>query len=220
MPTSTDRAAGSSDAGNLVALLHGTDKKAKAILLLAHIDVVEAKREDWVRDPFTLVEEDGYFYGRGTADDKAMAAIFVDAMMRYKKSGYKPTRDIKMALTCGEETPYDFDGAQIPGRKQSRSDRRRIRHQRRRRRRAEQRRPTDLQRRAGRREGVSGLPSRSDEPRRPFVAAGQGQRDLSPRRGPHATFRRYQFPIQFNDTTRGFFERMSTIETGQVGKPT
>ena len=70
---------------NLVALLHGTDKKAKAILLLAHIDVVEAKREDWVRDPFTLVEEDGYFYGRGTADDKAMAAIFVDAMMRYKK---------------------------------------------------------------------------------------------------------------------------------------
>ena len=71
---------------NLVALLHGTDKKAKAILLLAHIDVVEAKREDWVRDPFTLVEEDGYFYGRGTADDKAMAAIFVDAMMRYKKS--------------------------------------------------------------------------------------------------------------------------------------
>ena len=72
--------------GNLVAVLHGTDKKAKAILLLAHIDVVEAKREDWVRDPFTLVEEDGYFYGRGTADDKAMAAIFVDAMMRYKKS--------------------------------------------------------------------------------------------------------------------------------------
>ena len=70
---------------NLVAVLHGTDKKAKAMLLLAHIDVVEAKREDWVRDPFTLVEEDGYFYGRGTADDKAMAAIFVDTMIRYKK---------------------------------------------------------------------------------------------------------------------------------------
>src|SRR5882757_2685647 len=97
--------------GGLVAIYPGTDKKAKAILLLAHIDVVEAKREDWVRDPFTLVEEDGYFYGRGTADDKAMAAIFVDAMMRYKKSGYRPARDIKIALTCGEETPSDFDGA-------------------------------------------------------------------------------------------------------------
>ena len=96
---------------NLVAVLHGTDKKAKALLLLAHIDVVEAKRADWVRDPFTLVEEDGYFYGRGTADDKAMASIFVDAMMRYKKDGYRPKRDIKLALTCGEETPNDFDGA-------------------------------------------------------------------------------------------------------------
>ena len=96
---------------NLVAVLHGTDKKAKALLLLAHIDVVEAKRADWVRDPFTLVEEDGYFYGRGTADDKAMASIFVDAMMRYKKEGYRPKRDIKLALTCGEETPNDFDGA-------------------------------------------------------------------------------------------------------------
>ncbi len=83
---------------NLVAVLHGSDKNAKALLLLAHIDVVEAKREDWERDPFTLIEEDGYFYGRGTADDKAMAAIFVDAMMRYKKTGYRPRRDIKTRI--------------------------------------------------------------------------------------------------------------------------
>jgi acetylornithine deacetylase/succinyl-diaminopimelate desuccinylase-like protein len=97
--------------GNLVALLHGTDPQSKAILLLAHIDVVEARREDWDRDPFKLVEENGYFYARGVADDKAMAAIFTDMMVRYKREGYRPRRDIKLALTCGEETPEDFDGA-------------------------------------------------------------------------------------------------------------
>uniref|UniRef100_B0SWC2 Peptidase M20 n=1 Tax=Caulobacter sp. (strain K31) TaxID=366602 RepID=B0SWC2_CAUSK len=89
--------------GALVATLHGKDPKAGAILLLAHIDVVEAKREDWVRDPFKLVEEDGYLYGRGTSDDKAMAAIFTDSLVRYKAEGFKPRRDIKLALTCGEE---------------------------------------------------------------------------------------------------------------------
>ncbi|GIL38885.1 M20/M25/M40 family metallo-hydrolase [Roseiterribacter gracilis] len=98
--------------GNLVAVLHGTDKAAKAILLLAHIDVVEAKRADWKRDPFKLTEENGMFYGRGASDDKAMAAVFTDNMIRYKKEGLKPKRDIKLALTCGEETPHDFDGAQ------------------------------------------------------------------------------------------------------------
>jgi hypothetical protein len=79
------------------------DPKAGAILLLAHIDVVEAKREDWVRDPFKLVEEDGYFYARGASDDKAMAAIFTDSLIRYKQEGFKPKRDLKLALTCGEE---------------------------------------------------------------------------------------------------------------------
>ncbi|MCC6918902.1 MAG: M20/M25/M40 family metallo-hydrolase [Alphaproteobacteria bacterium] len=98
--------------GNLVAILPGSDPSAKALLLLAHIDVVEAKREDWARDPFALVEEDGYFYGRGTADDKAMAAVFVDSMMRYKKDGYRPKRTIKLALTCGEETPATFNGVE------------------------------------------------------------------------------------------------------------
>ena len=89
--------------GALVATLHGKDPKAGAILLLAHIDVVEAKREDWTRDPFTLVEENGYFYARGASDDKAMAAIFTDSLIRYKAEGFKPRRDIKLALTCGEE---------------------------------------------------------------------------------------------------------------------
>ena len=96
--------------GNLIALLPGTDPSLKPVMLLAHLDVVEAKREDWSRDPFTLVEDGGYFYARGAADDKAMAAIFVDSMVRFKQEGYTPRRGIKLALTCGEETPDKFNG--------------------------------------------------------------------------------------------------------------
>jgi len=97
--------------GGLVAVYPGKDPKAKAILLLAHIDVVEAKREDWTRDPFKLVEEGGYFYARGASDDKAQAAIWVDTLIRYRQEGYKPRRTIKMALTCGEEGGSPFNGA-------------------------------------------------------------------------------------------------------------
>jgi acetylornithine deacetylase/succinyl-diaminopimelate desuccinylase-like protein len=97
--------------GGLVAVLAGTSKSAKPMLLLGHLDVVEAKREDWTRDPFTLIEENGYFYGRGTADMKAMDATWIDAVMRFKQGGYHPKRTIKMALTCGEETTYAFNGA-------------------------------------------------------------------------------------------------------------
>jgi acetylornithine deacetylase/succinyl-diaminopimelate desuccinylase-like protein len=98
--------------GGLVAVLKGSSKKAKPILLLAHIDVVEARREDWVRDPFKLIEEDGYFYARGAADDKAQAAIWTDAFIRMKQQGFKPKRTLKMALTCGEETTFAFNGAE------------------------------------------------------------------------------------------------------------
>lgn len=98
--------------GNLVAVYPGRDPKAKAVLMLAHIDVVAAKREDWTRDPFTLVEEDGYFYGRGAFDDKAQAAIWTDTLIRYRQEGYKPRRTIKMALTCGEEGGGFVDGAE------------------------------------------------------------------------------------------------------------
>src|SRR3954470_13028731 len=82
--------------GGLVAIYPGKDPKAKAVLLLAHIDVVEAKREDWTRDPFTLVEEGGYFYGRGSSDDKAQAAIWTDLLIRLKREGYQGRRPIKM----------------------------------------------------------------------------------------------------------------------------
>ena len=98
--------------GGLVAIYPGRDPKQKAILLLAHIDVVEAKREDWTRDPFKLVEENGSFHARGVIDDKAEAAIWVDTLIRFKEEHYRPRRTIKLALTCGEETAGAFNGAQ------------------------------------------------------------------------------------------------------------
>lgn len=98
--------------GALVATLAGTDPNLKPILLLAHIDVVEANRADWERDPFTLVEENGFFYARGASDDKSMAAAFADNMIRYKREGLKPKRSLRLALTCGEETPDNFNGVQ------------------------------------------------------------------------------------------------------------
>ncbi len=97
--------------GGMVVTLAGSDKKARPMLLLGHLDVVEAKREDWVRDPFTLITEGDYYYARGTVDDKAQAAVWADTMIRYKTEKYRPKRTIKMALTCGEETTFAFNGA-------------------------------------------------------------------------------------------------------------
>src|SRR5262249_46525294 len=92
--------------GDLVARLRGTGKK-KPMILMAHLDVVEAKREDWTTDPFKLVEKDGYFYGRGTTDDKFMAASWVANMIRWKKEGYRPDRDLILVLESDEEIADD-----------------------------------------------------------------------------------------------------------------
>lgn len=89
--------------GNLVARLRGTGKR-KPLLLMAHIDVVEARREDWTTDPYKLVEKDGYFYGRGTGDDKYMAAAWVANFVRYKRERYTPDRDLILVLETDEET--------------------------------------------------------------------------------------------------------------------
>lgn len=89
--------------GNLVAHYRGTGD-GDPIVLMAHIDVVEAEREDWNMDPFTLNEDEEFFYGRGTLDDKAMAAIFLANLIRYKRNGFEPNRDIVVALTSDEET--------------------------------------------------------------------------------------------------------------------
>ncbi|MBY0488519.1 MAG: M20/M25/M40 family metallo-hydrolase [Gemmatimonadaceae bacterium] len=88
---------------NLVVRYHGKNASLKPILLLAHLDVVAALRSDWPRDPFTMVEQDGYFLGRGVADDKSMAAILTANLLRYKKEGWVPDRDLILALTADEE---------------------------------------------------------------------------------------------------------------------
>jgi acetylornithine deacetylase/succinyl-diaminopimelate desuccinylase-like protein len=87
---------------NLVARLRGTGAE-KPILLLAHLDVVDARKEDWSVDPFTFQEKDGYFYGRGTTDDKAQAAIWVATLIRFKQEAFTPKRDLIVALTADEE---------------------------------------------------------------------------------------------------------------------
>ena len=96
---------------NLVARLRGSGAR-RPILLLAHLDVVEARREDWSLDPFTLTEQDGFFYGRGTLDIKDMAALWVATLIRLKREGFVPDRDIVLALTAGEESGGDYNGVQ------------------------------------------------------------------------------------------------------------
>ncbi len=88
--------------GNLVVRYRGTGAK-RPMILMAHLDVVEARREDWSFDPFVLTEKDGYYYGRGTADDKTMAAVFVANLLRLKAEGFSPSRDIILLLTADEE---------------------------------------------------------------------------------------------------------------------
>ncbi|MEZ5559964.1 MAG: M20/M25/M40 family metallo-hydrolase [Pseudomonadales bacterium] len=201
--------------GNLVATLRGYSESARPILLLAHIDVVEANPEDWERDPFTLVEENGNFYARGAADDKAMASIFVDALMQMRRSGYRPERTIKLALTCGEETPNTFNGARYL-----------IEHHR------------DLiDAEFALNEGAGGVLDSEGRPIYHGIQAGektyQDYRLEITNPGGHssrpvkdnAIYRlaaalekvgAHEFPVQFNTTTRYYFERMSTIESGQV----
>src|SRR3954447_3176790 len=87
---------------NLVARIHGSGKR-KPLLFMGHLDVVEARRGDWTTDPFQFVEKDGYFYGRGTQDIKEGVAALVTAMLRFRKEGFVPSRDINLALTADEE---------------------------------------------------------------------------------------------------------------------
>src|SRR5579864_5809006 len=96
---------------NVVVRYHGTGQR-KPLLLLAHLDVVEAKRSDWSFDPFQLTEKDGFFYGRGTIDDKAQAAMWIANLIRYKREGFKPDRDLIVALTADEEGGGPYNGAE------------------------------------------------------------------------------------------------------------
>lgn len=200
----------------LLATLPGTDPKAKAILLLAHIDVVEAKREDWTRDPFVLVEENGYFYGRGTSDDKAHAAIFTDTMMRLKAAGTKLRRTLKLALTCGEETEGVFNGAEWLSKEHK----------------------DWIDAEFALNEGGSGVLGKDGKPVSLGMQAGEkvyqdfrveavnpGGHSSRPRRDnaiydlSAALVRvgKYEFPVQFSDTTKAYFTETAKLVGGEMG---
>ena len=159
--------------GNLVARLHGSGAR-KPILLVAHLDVVPALRSDWTVDPFKLTEQDGYYYARGSSDDKYMAASFVSNLIRYKNEGYKPDRDIIVALETDEEI-LDRDALGIQWLLKNHRDLidaefalneggpRRI-----------EGRQGDPQLDPDQREGLDQFPARGDEQRRPLLAAAQG----------------------------------------------
>ncbi|MBV8593834.1 MAG: M20/M25/M40 family metallo-hydrolase [Caulobacteraceae bacterium] len=95
--------------GNVVVRLHGTGKR-RPILYIGHLDVVEARREDWTYDPYKLTEADGWYYGRGTIDMKGQDTAVIESLMRMKREGYVPDRDIIAAFTADEEAGGDDSG--------------------------------------------------------------------------------------------------------------
>ena len=202
--------------GNLVARLRGTGKR-KPLLLVAHIDVVEAKREDWTTDPFKLVEKDGYFYGRGTGDNKYMAAAWVVSMIRWKKEGYRPDRDLILVL----ETDEEGGDREIVGIQWLIKNHRDL---------------IDAEYALNEGGGVGvkeGKPFANSiqtaekvphsfwvEVRNPGGHSSQPRKDNAIYELAAALGRleKYDFPVQLNDTTRGFFDKMSTVEHGQLAQ--
>ena len=202
--------------GGIVAILHGSDRKAKAILLLGHLDVVEARREDWTRDPFKLIEENGFFYGRGTFDDKSQAAIWTDTLIRYKTAGKTPRRTVKLALTCGEETTNAFNGADWLARNK----------------------PDLIAAEYAINEGGGGRYDQAGKPMGQGVQVGektvQNFKLEATNPGGHSSVPRpdnaitelaramvavntHDFPVQFNDTTRALFGLMAKASPPQLG---
>jgi acetylornithine deacetylase/succinyl-diaminopimelate desuccinylase-like protein len=201
--------------GNLVARYRGTGAK-KPVMLLGHLDVVEAKREDWQRDPFRLVEENGYLYARGAADDKAMVAVFVANLIRYRQEGYRPERDLVLVATCDEEIiPSKFSGI-VYLLKNHRNL---------------------IDAEFALNEGGSGLLDKNGNYLRMTIQAGEkvfqtyqlevtnpgGHSSLPVKdnainhlAGGLARLAAHDFPFKLSDTTRAYFEQMSRIETGQT----
>jgi len=201
--------------GNLVARLRGSGAK-KPLLLVAHIDVVDAKREDWTTEPFKLVEKDGYYYGRGTGDDKFMAAAFVANLIRYREEGYRPERDLVLVLETDEEI-LDANGLGISWL---------IKHQR----------PlidADFALNEG-----AGLGLKNGKPIRNGLQTSEkvyvNYRLEATNRGGHSSLPRrdnaiyqlarglaglatYEFPVQLNETTRVWLERAAALEAPQTG---
>jgi acetylornithine deacetylase/succinyl-diaminopimelate desuccinylase-like protein len=201
--------------GNLVARLKGSGT-SKPLLLLAHVDVVEAKRADWVRDPFKLIEENGVFYGRGSSDDKAMAAVFVENMIRYKREHLAFKRDIILALTCDEEiVPSKFNGLAYL-----------LQHHR-----------NLIDAELALNEGGSGYLDKDEKPVRLSIQVGEritqnyqlevtnpgGHSARAPRENAIyrladglARLERFDFPFTLSPVTRAFYEQMALVEHGQT----
>jgi len=199
--------------GNLIARLRAKKPGNKRpILLLAHLDVVEAKRDDWSMDPFKFIEQDGYYYGRGSLDDKAMASMFVANLIRYLQEGYRPDRDIILALTADEEKG-DHNGVTWLV--------------------ANHRQLIDAafalneggsgQMRAGKKI-LNGVQA-AEKVFQSFTltATNRGGHSSLPRKDnaiydlSQALVRvaQFEFPVMLNDVTRTYFARMSTLATGQ-----
>jgi len=202
--------------GNLVARLRGTGAR-KPILLVAHIDVVPASREDWSTDPFKLVEQDGYFYARGSGDDKYMAAAFIANLIRYRQEGYKPDRDIIVALETDEEI-LDKDALGIQWLLKNHRD------------------LIDAEFALNEGGGVGlkdGKPLRSSVQTSEKVSVSyeltvknKGGHSSLPVKD-NAIYRlaagltrlsAFSFPVNLNETTRAFFERTAQMEGGQVAE--
>lgn len=200
--------------GNLVARLRGSGAR-KPLLLLAHLDVVEAQRDEWSVDPFTFLECDGYFYGRGTTDDKAMAAIWVANLIRYQQEGLTPDRDIILALTADEEggehngakwllqDHRELVGAEYglnEGGYGRLKDGKRISNTVQ----ASEKVYLDFQLEAKGRSGHSSLPC--DDNAITHLAEALSR------------LARHQFPVKLTEVTRAFFQRMAEIETSLVAE--
>ncbi len=199
--------------GNLVARLRGTGAR-RPILLIAHLDVVEARREDWSVDPFKFLEKDGYYYGRGTTDIKGGATILVTNLIRLRREKFRPDRDLIVALTAGEETGI-ADGIDWLLR---------------------ERRPLidavycvntdggDFQLKNGKRRLVAVQASEKLTLMYRLEATDPGGHSSMPR--PENPIYRiasalsrvaaYEFPVELSEVTRTYFERMSAVETGQT----
>ncbi|MBI5071058.1 MAG: M20/M25/M40 family metallo-hydrolase [Deltaproteobacteria bacterium] len=200
--------------GNLVARLRGTGAR-RPILLLAHLDVVEARREDWSFDPFKLVEQEGYLYGRGVSDDKYMAAAFVANLIRYRQEGFRPARDIIVALETDEEIldrnvmgiqwlllhhrdliDAEFalnEGASV-GLKNGKPLRSGLQ--------TSEKVNLSYRLEVKNRGGHSSIPTRDNA----IYHLAEGLARLA----------RFDFPLKLNETTRAFFERSARLESGQL----
>ena len=201
--------------GNLVARLRGTGAR-KPILVMAHLDVVEARQEDWTYDPFKLQEVDGFFYGRGSGDDKFMAATFVANMIRYKQEGYKPDRDIILLLETDEEIG-DMNAVGIQWMLKNHRDLI----------------DAEFALNEGGRVGLkNGKALRNDlqTSEKVFVnyrlmVENSGGHSSLPRKD-NAIYQmaegltrlsRYDFPVKLNETTRAWLERAASLEDPQIG---